>query len=283
MSGCSTKYEIRLGLARAACAIFALVLCSCSSGPPPVPYPAFIQADELPDVYIAGLPGVDAKQFVGDPRTRRSSNRLVLPPEWQFSTGASPGKSVEIFVLEGDVTVGDITLDQGGYAYLPSGSLGTSMSTSSGAMLLYFLDDSNPAAVIQTPFIVDSDLLNWQSASDAVEDFGLSHKELRADPGSGAVTRLLKIEPGATLPWEKTSVPEEGYLLYGSFTDSECVNGEPATAVYTRGGYFKRPPGAIHGGPDAGSQQSSVWFLRTLTAGKTEAVAGCALAVSASR
>jgi len=253
----------------------AIVLSACSSGPPPVPYPAFIQTDELPDVYIASLPGVDAKQLIGDPRTRRSSNRLVLPAEWQFSTGASPGKSVEIFVLAGAIKVGDIDLDQGGYAYLPSGSLGMSMSTSDGAMVLYFLDDSDPSSVIQTPFILDSDMLDWRAASDEVEEFGLSFKELRADPGSGAVTRLLKIEPGATLPWQKNTVAEEGYLLSGSFQGSECVNGEVATSGYTSGGYYKRPPGAVHGGPDAGSQQPAVWFLRTLSAGAAQTVDGC--------
>lgn len=256
----------------------ALALAACAGGPPPVPYPAFIQADQLPDVYIASLPGVDAKQFAGDPRTRRSSNRIVLPAEWKFSTGASPGKSVEVFVLAGDIELGDIVLGKGGYAYLPSGSLGMNMKTSAGAMLLYFLDDGNPAGAIQTPYIVSSEQLEWRTVSDDVDSFGLSVKELRSDPGSGELTRLVKVEPGASLPWQKNVVPEEGYLLTGSYRHSECVQGEAATAVYSPGGYFKRPAGAVHGGPDAGSLETSVWFLRTLSAGAPEVVENCAAA-----
>jgi quercetin dioxygenase-like cupin family protein len=226
-------------------------------------------------VYIAGLPGVDAKQFAGDPRTRRTSNRLVLPAQWQFSTGASPGKSVEIFVLAGHIELGDIPLGPGGYAYLPPGSFGMNMRTRDGAMLLYFLDDADPLAAIQTPYFVDSTSLDWQASTDDVAAFGLAVKQLRTDPGSGASTRLLKIEPGASLPWQKSSVPEEGYLVSGIYQHSECVNGEVATATYTQGGYFKRPADAINGGADAGSVETSVWFLRILSAATTELTGGC--------
>jgi quercetin dioxygenase-like cupin family protein len=252
-----------------------LLASACAGGPPSLPYPAFIQADELPDVYIAGLPGVDAKQFVGDPRTRRSSNRLVLPPGWEFSTGASPGKSVEIYVLAGDIQLDDIPMGVGGYAYLPSGSLGMNMHTESGAMLMYFLDDLDSAAVIQTPLIASSDLLEWRGNTDDVSQFGLSFKELRADPGSGALTGLMKIEPGAVLPWQKDPVWEEGYLVSGNYTGSECVDGEVATFTYATGGYYKRPAGAVHGGPDAGSLSTSVWFVRRPAAGEPLKLEAC--------
>ena len=82
--------------------LFALLLvfaAGCASGPPELPYPAFIQTNELPSVFIAGLPGVEAKRLAGDPRTQRSSYQIVLPLDWSFSTSAFPGKSVEIFVL----------------------------------------------------------------------------------------------------------------------------------------------------------------------------------------
>ena len=72
---------------------FSLMLIgACASGPPELPYPAFIQTSELPSVYIASLPGVTAKQLAGDPRTRRSSNQVILPADWKFSTSASPSK-----------------------------------------------------------------------------------------------------------------------------------------------------------------------------------------------
>jgi hypothetical protein len=256
-----------------------LTMSACASRPPTVPYPVFIEADELPDVFLAALPGIRAKQFSGDPRSRRSSNRLVLPADWQFSTTASPDKSVEIFVLEGAIKLGEFDLAAGGYAYIPSGSLGMSMTTEFGAELLYFLDNRNPASVIQTPLITSSDILEWNEISDGIEGFGITEKELRADPGSGAVTRLLKIEAGAVQPWSKSAVSEEGYLLSGDYQHSECVNGEVATDAYTRGGYFMRPPGAVNGGPEARSLDTAIWFLRIPSAGEVEEVPGCTAAV----
>lgn len=252
-----------------------LFLSSCAASAPTVPYPAFVQADELPDVFIASLPGIRAKQFAGDASSRRTSNRLLLPADWTGSTGASPGKSVELFVVSGEITLGGMALQAGSYAYIPPGFTGSNFSTVSGAVILYFLDDPSPAAVIQTPLLLDSNLVDWRQASDEPEDFGYSVKELRLDPGSGARTWLLRIEPGATQGWHQSSSVEEGYLLSGTYRHSECVNGEVATHDYVAGGYFARPPGAIHGGPEAMATSSSVWYLRRIGKGKVQALPDC--------
>ncbi len=251
------------------------LLTGCASGSPTLPYPAFIQADELPDIFVAGLPGIRAKQFTSESHTRRSSNRLLLPADWKGTTGASPGKSVELLVVAGEITLGSIALKAGSYAYIPSGFTGSNISTMAGALVLYFLDDANPAAVIQTPLILDSDVVEWQPVSEAPEDFGFSVKELRLDPGSGAQTWLLRIDPGATQGWHKSSAVEEGYLLSGNYRHSECVNGEVATGDYAPGGYFQRPPGAVNGGPEAAAASSAIWFLRRMAKGTVESVAAC--------
>jgi quercetin dioxygenase-like cupin family protein len=260
-------------LFRAVLLIFLLT--GCASGPPDVPYPAYIKTDELPDIFVAGLPGVRAKQFAGDRETRRSSIRLLLPADWQGTTGASPGKSVEMFVIAGEITLGSMALKRGSYAYIPPGFTGSNFRTKAGAMVLYFLDDANPAAVIQTPLILDSVLVDWQPVSEDPEDFGLSVKELRLDPGSGAQTLLLRIDPGATQGWRKSSTVEEGYLLSGDYRHSECINGEVATGDYAPGGYFQRPPGAVNGGPEAAATSSAIWFLRRMGKGTVESLPAC--------
>lgn len=248
-----------------------LMLVACASGPPKTPYPAFVQVDELPDVFMAELPGIRAKQFGGDTDLRTAANRVDMPPAWQGTTGASPGKSLELFVLSGELLVADLKLGPGGYAYLPSGTLGFNLGTASGARVLYFLDDVDPRAVIQTPLILDSRLVGWDPAPTP----GLWIKELRADPGSSAKTWLLRIEPGASLGWERIATYREGYLLRGAYQHSECVEGEVLTWQYTPGGYFRRPPGTINGGPDAGAANESVWFLREPAAAEATPVAGC--------
>lgn len=256
-------------------ALACMSLAACASSPAELPYPAFIQADDLPDIFIAGLPGIRAKRFAGNPDTRRSSNRLSLPADWSFTTGGLPDKSVEIYVLAGTVMLGEFTLQPGAYAYVPDGSTGVPLRTDRGAQILYFLDDANPAAVIQTPIISSRSIVPWLPVSDDPNDFGISVKELRADPGSGARTWLLRIDPGATRPWQSLSVVEEGYLLEGNYVHSECVDGTASTAAYTRGGYYHRPAAAVNAGPESTAVESSVWFVRTLSAGKTTVHESC--------
>jgi len=259
---------------RAALAAVAVLLLGACAGTPTAPYPAFVRTAELPDAFLAGLPGIRAKLLAGNPDTRRSSSVLSLPPDWEFTTGGFPDKSVEFYVLAGNVRLGDIDMDAGGYAYIPPASTGIALTTRSGARLLYFLDDASEAAVIQTPLVTDRDLMNWTSADDA-EGFGLFEKVLREDPGSGAKTWLLRIEPGATRPWQSSSVAEEGFLIEGRYTHAECVDGEPVSGEYLPGGYFFRPPDAVNGGPESVAAETSVWYLRRLAGGETVVVPGC--------
>jgi hypothetical protein len=253
------------------------LLGGCANAPRNVPYPAFIQVEERDGSFHAGLPGTRAKGMSGDPRTGRFSALLLLPEQWRWNTGAAPGKSVEIFVLAGAVMLGDLELRPGNYAWLPPGSTGLSMSSLGGAQLLYFLNDAAPDAVIQTPLFMSRDVVPWQPLSEDAMDAGLQVKELRHDPGSGQRTFLLKVEPGATQRWQKSSVKEEGFLLSGDYRHSECLDGKAITGQYTPGGYFERPAGVVNGGPLAGSSEGAIWFLRTNSRAKITIVDECSL------
>lgn len=243
-------------------ALSVTALAACASKPPQVPYPVFVQVAGVPDSFLAGLPGTRAKIFSSDSHSRRMSMLLQLPADWKFGTGAAPGKSLEIYLLEGDITLGEFTLQPGGYAFLPSGSMGVNMSSRGGASMLYFLDDAHPDAVIQTPIVSSSELLSWQASSESAADFGFATKELRSDPGSGAKTWLLKIDPGAVQSWQQASAVVEGYLVSGQYQHSECSSGIPLPGNYTTGGYFLRPAMAVNGGPDSAAIQTSIWLLR---------------------
>ena len=252
-------------------AFFVLALGGCASGPPKLPSPAFVQSDELPDIFMASLPGVRAKQFSGDPQTRRTSNRVDLPAGWQGTTGGSPGKLLEIFVLTGDLDVADVSLGGGGYVHAPPGTLGFNLQTSNGARILYFLDDVDPLAMIRSPIILDSGLIEWQPS----DIDGIDIKELRSDPGNGSRTWMMRIKPGAAIPWHSSSVIREGYLASGEYQHSECVGGEVHTWIYTAGGYVYRPGGAVNGGPEARAITESVWVLRERRASIETIVDGC--------
>jgi hypothetical protein len=248
-----------------------VLLAACASGPPKLPYPAFVQVDELEDMFMASLPGVRGKQLAGDPQTQRTSNRIDLPPKWKGTSGGMPGRSMEIFVVDGLLLIADIELPPGGYAFLPAGSLGFNMESREGARILYFVNDTDPESVIRSPIIIDSGLLDWAPTSTS----GVASKELRNDPGNGAKTWLLRITAGASVPWQSSSALREGYLLRGNYQHSECVLGKAHTAGYRQGGYFYRPAGTVNGGPLSGGQADAVWFLREAETGTVTTVSNC--------
>ncbi len=253
--------------------LVAFMLAACAGGPPELPYPAFVQVDDLSDVFMASLPGVRAKQMAGDSQTRRTSNRIDLPAGWSGTSGGSPGRSLEIFVLDGRLRIADLDLGPGGYAFLPSGSLGFNLHAAAGARILYFRNDVDPQSVIRSPIIIDAGLLVWEGAAIP----GVFVKELRNDPGNGARTWLLKVSTGARMPWLKSSTVREGYLIEGDYRHSECVNGEEFSDSYLPGGYFYRPADTVNGGPQSVATRDAVWLLREAEGGSEEAVQGCTL------
>lgn len=252
-------------------AFFFAVVAGCAASQPKTPFAAFRQADDLANSFLASLPGVYAKQFSGDLKMRNMSARIDLPPGWQGTTGGEPGKLLEIVVLDGDLTIAETRLTTGGYAYMPPGSIGLNLVTDRGARVLYFLDDVDPLAMIQSPIVLDSRLIDWQETGMA----GVTQKVLRDDPGNGARTWLLRIEPGAKQPWQASSADREGYLVRGEYQHSECVLGKAVTGSYTAGGYFNRPANTLNGGPAAVAMTEAVWVLRERTAGAERTASAC--------
>lgn len=238
--------------------VLTLLGAGCASSPDAPSYPAFVVSDDLPDLFLASLPGVRAKEYAGDMRSRAVSNRIELPAGWGGTTAGSPGKVLEIFVLSGDLSLADVELTAGGYVYVPPGSLGFNMVSDAGAVILWFLNDVDSKAAIQSPLILDSDLVDWQ----ATDQIGIFTKDLRVDPGSGERTWLMRYEIDAKIPWQSSSASREGYLMSGQFQQSECVEGRPYTDLYRSGGYFNRPADSIYGGAEAAVLTESVWFLR---------------------
>jgi len=249
----------------------AVLLGACAGGPPQIPYPAFIQVDELEDIFMASLPGVRAKQLSGDPQTRRTSNRIDLPQDWTGTSGGVPGRSTEIFVISGELLVADIELRAGGYAFLPAGSLGFNLSAREGARILYFVNDTDPESVIRSPIIINSYLLDWEGTAKA----GVETKMLRDDPGNGSRTWLVRVAVGSALDWESSTAIREGYLVVGDQHYAECVNGESELWQYTPGGYFYRPANTISGGPESVATTEAVWVLRETSKGDSVAWPSC--------
>lgn len=244
----------------------------CASSTSNLPYPAFVQTDELSDVFMATLPGVRAKRYSENVAERTGRYRIDLPADWTGTSGGVAQAALEIFVIAGELTVGDMKLIPGGYAYLPSGSLGFRLASSQGARILYMVSAEDPAAVIRSPLISDGVTPQWEE-----ERPGIRMRILRQDPGSGATTWLVRVSPSAEHEWRRSQTAREGYLVSGAMTLSECFEGKERSGTYTAGGYFLRPGDTVFGGGDTAATRESTWFLREVNAGGEVPVAGCEL------
>jgi hypothetical protein len=248
----------------------ALNACATQRAKPDLPYPAFVDTGEIEEQFLAALPGVRAREFSSDPRTREMGGRIDIPPDWKGTTGGEPGLALEMFVLAGELNFSDISLGPGGYAFVPPGSMGFRLVSEFGAEVLYFLSEVDERSVIRSPLILDSGLVAWEETSP-----GIFERELREDPGSGARTWLQRIRPGTRLRWSSSNVEREGYLVEGQYAENECDNGEPAGWEYLPGGYFRRPAGVLHGGPGTGALTESTWFLREQAGGTVTQQPAC--------
>jgi len=244
--------------------------CAGTAEQPDLPYPVAVVTGEIEERFLAALPGVRAREFSSDMRTRAIAARVDIPMDWKGTTGGEPGKALEIYVLAGELRFSDFALGPGGYAYVPPGSLGFALASDIGAQVLYFLDEIDEKAVIRAPIIMDGSLLPWEEVHP-----GVFERELRRDPGTGARSWLLRVEPGASLPWSRSSVNREGYFIEGDYTHGECYEGVSSTWDYLPGGYFRRPAGVVNGGPPSVATASSVWYLRELAGGTVEIVPTC--------
>jgi hypothetical protein len=260
---------VRIKSSLLVCLTAVLAGCAGSSGRPDLPYPAFVDSDSIPDAFLAALPGVRAKLYSSDIRTEAMSARVDLPEQWSGTTGVAPGKALELFVLTGSIEMSGFRLGPGGYAYVPPGSLGFNLSTQDGARVLWFLDEVPESAVIRTPIVLNSGLVDWKAQAD-----GTSRKLLREDPGSGATTWLVRIDADPRA-WHVSSVTREGYLLAGRHRLAECWAGEGYVAEYEPGNYFRRPAGTPAGGPDAAVIEQAVWFLREREESDVTSVPDC--------
>ncbi len=248
------------------------LVAGCAASTPTLPYPAFVETDELPDVFMASLPGVRAKAYSENAAERTGRYRVDLPADWTGTSGGVAQAALEIFVIAGQLTVGDMKLGPGGYAYLPSGSLGFRLASPQGARILYMVGAEDPSAVIRAPMISDGVDPEWEE-----ERPGIETRILREDPGSGAKTWLVRVSPAAEHEWRQSLTTREGYLVAGAMTVSECFEGKSRSGTYTAGGYFLRPGNTIFGGDETAALRDSIWFLREVNAGGDVPAQGCDL------
>jgi len=214
----------------------------------------FVQAQVLPwEMGWAIRPAVECKVLSRDHKSGAASAVLRYPAGWRAAGGFSLTVAEELFVLAGELRMGDLCYQAGDYAYLTAGYAYTGLAAGAeGAVVLTFfsaepefgpLADADPGHAIERLATHD---MEWDGNVDPnVVGAGIGKKTLRVDPVAGDSTWILRIGPMDPLPdtvetpLEKHPYVEEMYQLDGEISTN--------VGVMRRGAYFWRPPRVSHG------------------------------------
>ncbi|NBX44306.1 MAG: hypothetical protein EBR00_04530 [Gammaproteobacteria bacterium] len=222
---------------------------------------------------------------------RYTDGRLVaeieLPANWRWSRSGREGQpreasapmlALEILVLDGELYLGDERLTRYDYLQWPAGFRADTLHTEKPAKLLVFFDPPRSGDPAE-PRIVRTTATDWGGSSVSQRDTGVALKlEIRSlfkDDVTGRWTWLLRAGPDLVLPWEVHRTVEEVYLVEGDYRLYECLPDGKTRFDYRPGGYFHRPAGIVHGGPDSGSPGDILMLLRTPTELTVEFKDGC--------
>ena len=232
----------------------------------------YVASESVPLAPFERWPGTRAGMLSADPTTGRLAVRLQIPPRWRSGRLSPSPQSIELIVLEGSLRFGQDDLVRWDFAFVPPAAKPPRLSSATGATLLVFFDPaaSDAAAVARQrergSYVTRFDPSRWQPAAlaraaGATADLRVMH--LKKDPFTTARTWYVKLSGGMQVPWEVHSMTEEGVLMEGRYRLAECLPDRTVTGEYATGGYFWRPGGIPHSGPDSGPVSDSVWLQRS--------------------
>jgi quercetin dioxygenase-like cupin family protein len=235
----------------------------------------YLPQHSLPGQPLDGWPGVQARRLSEDAARGRLAAHVRLPPGWRLPGPPAAAQSVEIVVLEGNLQFGAESLGRFDFAFVPPAAPPPALASATGAEALVFFDppSADAAAVARQrergAYVTRYDPSRWQPATlakdaGAIADLRVMH--LKKDPFTTARTWYVKLGQGMALPWEVHSMVEEGYVMEGDYTLAECLPGRTVIGDYAPGGYFWRPGGIPHGGPESGPREAVIWLQRSAVA-----------------
>lgn len=225
---------------------------------------------------IAGLPDdVRVKILSLDTESGACSLLVEMPQSSREEKGFHSG-DVEIFVLEGELKIEDVILTPRCYSFIPAGMAYAGLETKTGCTALFFFDkspdfvqakESKPDAKLDT-YIANKNY--YEESWDVSKRDNLKAppplflKELKSDEGTGARTWITGVIGGhPRYAWEVCPMWCEGFLLEGAYTITECLPQEEQLITYQPDGYFFRPAGIAHAGPQSGPNGYAIWLFRS--------------------
>lgn len=183
-----------------------------------------------------------------DTETGASTELVEWTKHWESSSGYF-NCNVEMFVLSGEMRIGQLRLGRYTYAFIPEGVCIEAWSISENTIALW-MPEGNPsftkackdeAGAKRELYIpsYSSELIPWSATITPGFPPGAMRKTLRKGLEGGRSTWLLGCLPQFAIPFaEYHPIPEEEFVLQGSLTTQ--------AGHMTPGCYFWRPPLISH-------------------------------------
>lgn len=236
----------------------------------------FIQQQDIPwkPLLARGWPveglatqgqGGQIKVLSVDHETGASSLLMRLPPGFQRPAGYYTTVE-ELYILEGDLTIGAAYYKRGLYSYLPAYETQEAWRSEAGCLALVFYNDGPPifnagntparqGAEHEERILLDTEQIAWTIPHVVGPPPGIVNKVLRMNTDTGAMTFLFACVPIWDYPkLEYHDCVEEIYCIIGDIWMGNA-------GTMTAGSYFWRPPYLTHG--PFYSRGGGAFFART--------------------
>ena len=286
----------------AALALGASALLSAQE-PPPKPKPgyategrpgfvAIYDAETVPwqRLEVPGMPsGLEARVLSRSEKLGALAVLTYIPIGWREERKGYHNADEEMFLLEGDLTIGDHQGEQKltkySYAFIPEGMVHGPVSTRQGAVMIQWFNRTPDfvASVKDKPGArTHAAVRDWNYYRTRWDEGyfpvyrkgppipGIRLKLLRKDPDTGEMTWITFGVGGGGARggsvWEMHPTFEEYYLLERSaeFVVGECLPDGPTPMKYGNRGYWWRPANVGHIGPISYSPAGySISLVRT--------------------
>lgn len=215
--------------------------------------PSGTLAETSAEQMLRGLrPGTTLRVLSRDAGDGAATCLWRIPPGWSHREDFTLGGGEALYLLQGDLCIGEQRYAAGHYGYRPAGRTREGVCSETGA-LVYAMWDAAP--VLREPGTVpigSEQPILWLDGNAMDEHptpvegpvAGIMVRILRRDTTTGGMTLIIRIPPGWEEPRsEHHDCVEESFKLTGDIWLHE--DGVPQTL--SAGDYFFRPPRIKHG------------------------------------
>ncbi|RMG04695.1 MAG: DUF4437 domain-containing protein [Acidobacteria bacterium] len=213
----------------------------------------FIYFDEIPyePLEVEGLPpGLEFKVFSMDESDGALSGLIKIPPGWHTDADFTLNTPEHLFILSGDLTIGEETLTEQFYSYHPKGSPHGKMSTRAGCEAIVMWDakfgiNLGDKGSMDGIILKDTIKMSWEPTVAEGPQAGIMTKMLRFVPETGEMLFIVGILPNwrESRPRHHPCV-EESFKIFG---DMNLNTNLGEKLLMCERSYFYRPPWIKHG------------------------------------